>query len=97
MFVNYRGQIVGNQSYGGVSTFISGPIDIGALRHHRCNSSWTNWMKDLKTEMYRLIYEDAIYPKNLYLDRVPMNHEEYAEKVTQRQIALMQEKGIWKT
>ena len=26
-------------------------------------------MKDLTTEQYRLIYEDPIYPKNLYADR----------------------------
>jgi predicted amidohydrolase len=96
MIVNYRGQIVGKQSYGGVSTFISGPIDIAALRHHRASSKWTNWMKDLKTEMYQIIYEQAIYPKNLYLDRAPMKHAEYAEKVTKRQIALMHERDIWK-
>ena len=96
MIVNHRGQIVGKQAYSGVSTFISGTVDIAALRFHRANSKWTNWMKDLKTEMYQIIYEQPIYPKNLYLDRKPMKHAEYAEKVTQRQIALMQEKGIWK-
>ena len=53
-------------------------------------------MKDLKTEMYQIIYEQAIYPKNLYLDRAPMKHAEYAEKVTKRQIALMHERDIWK-
>lgn len=95
MIVNYRGQIVGRQSYGGVSTFVSGPVDIAALRHHRNNSRWTNWMKDLKTEMFRIIYEQAIYPANLYMERAPMKHAEYAEEVTRRQIALMQERGIF--
>jgi hypothetical protein len=46
--------------------------------------------------MYQIIYEQAIYPKNLYQDREPMKHAEYAEKVTQQQITLMLEKGIWK-
>lgn len=96
MIVNYRGQIVGKQSYSGVSTFISGPIDIAALRHHRCSSKWTNWMKDMKNEMYQIIYEQAIYPKNLYQDRAPMKHAEYAEKVTRKQVELMLEKDIWK-
>ena len=96
MFVNYRGQIVGRQDYGGASTFVSGPIDIAALRHHRANSKWTNWMKDLRTELYQIVYEEPIYPKNLYADREPMKHDEYREKVTKRQIALLQERGIWK-
>ena len=48
-----------------------GPINIEALRHHRAASPWTNWMKDLRTEMYQMVYEQPIYPKNLYLDRPP--------------------------
>ena len=51
--------------------------------------------KDLKTEMFRIIYEQAIYPANLYSERAPMKHAEYAEKVTSRQIALMHERGIF--
>ena len=38
-------------------------------------------MKDLTTEQYRLIYDQPIYPKNLYLDRAPYTHEEYREQV----------------
>ena len=96
MIIDYRGQIVGRQDYGGVSTSVCGPINIEALRAHRQDSAWTNWMKDLRTEMCQLIYEKPIYPKNLYLDRAPMKHEEYKEKVTKRQVALMQERDIWK-
>jgi len=94
--IDYRGQVVGKQHYGGVSTSVCGPINIEALRHHRQASKWTNWMKDLRTEMYQMLYEEPIYPKNLYLDREPMKHAEYQEKVTARQVALMQERGIWK-
>ena len=53
-------------------------------------------MKDLRTELYQIVYEKPVYPKNLYLDRVPMKHAEYQEKVIDRQIALMHERGIWK-
>ncbi len=53
-------------------------------------------MKDLRTEMIQIIYEQPIYPKNLYADRPPMTHAEYEENVTKKQIALMQERGIWK-
>ncbi len=96
MIVNYRGQIVGKQPYSGVSTWVSGPIDIAALRYHRASSQWTNWMKDLKTELYKEVYSQPIYPKNLYLDREPMKHAEYKEKIIKKQIAMMQEKDIWK-
>ena len=53
-------------------------------------------MKDLKTEIYQLPYEKPIYPKNLYLNREPMKHDEYNEKVSKRQVALLQERDIWK-
>lgn len=96
LIVDYRGQIVGRQDYGGVSTSVCGPVNVEALRHHRQSSSWTNWMKDLRTELYQIVYEQPIYPKNLYLDRAPMKHAEYAEKVTRVQVKLMQDRGIWK-
>ena len=96
MIVNHRGQIVGRLRHGGVSTFVSGLVDIDALRHHRLTSAWTNWAKDLRTEMHQLIYEQPIYPKNLYADRAPPHHTEYRETVTLPQIALMKSRGIWK-
>jgi hypothetical protein len=52
-------------------------------------------MKDLTTEQYQLIYEQPIYPKNLYLDRKPYSHDEYREQVTRRQVALLHERGVW--
>ena len=70
----------GEQEYGGTSTYVAGVIDIEALRYHRDNAQWDNWMKDLRTELYRLLYEDPIYPKNLYLDRAPMKHQEYRKR-----------------
>ena len=94
--IDYRGQVVGRQEYGGVSTSVCGPINIEALRQHRARSPWTNWMKDLRTEMIQLIYEKPIYPKNLYLNREPKKHEEYKKEVTQKQIDLMHERDIWK-
>ena len=93
--INYKGQIVGKQEYGAGSTYVGGVIDIEALRDHRARAQWDNWMKDLRTELYQLLYEQPIYPKNLYLGREPMRHAEYREKVIQKQIDLMHERGIW--
>ena len=94
--INYRGQIVGRQDYGAGSTYVGGVIDIEAMRDHRSRAQWDNWMKDLRTELYQIVYEKPIYPKNLYLDRVPMKHAEYREKVIRKQVALMRKRDIWK-
>ncbi|HEY9389290.1 MAG TPA: nitrilase-related carbon-nitrogen hydrolase [Mycobacteriales bacterium] len=93
--IDYRGNIVGRQDYGGVSTYVAGVIDIEAMRDFRARARWDNWMKDLRTELYQLLYEQPIYPKNLYLDRAPMGHAEYQEQVIDRQIKLMHDRGIW--
>jgi len=93
---NYRGQKVGKLEYSVGSSYVAGVIDVEALRDHRERAKWDNWMKDLRTEIYRIPYETPIYPKNLYLKREPMKHAEYFEKVTKKQIALMHKRKIWK-
>jgi hypothetical protein len=94
--IDYKGRIVGRQDYGAGSTYVAGPVDIEALRHHRASAQWDNWLKDVRTELYGLLYEKPIYPKNLYLKREPMKHAEYRQRVIKRQIRLMHERGIWK-
>jgi predicted amidohydrolase len=95
LIINYRGDVVGQQRYGAGSTYVAGVIDVEALRDHRARAQWDNWMKDLRTELYQLVYQEPIYPKNLYLDRAPMTHAEYREQVIERQIRLMHERDIW--
>lgn len=97
MIVDYRGAVVGRLDHGGVSTIVSAVIDIAALRHHRLTSPWTNWAKDLRTELYQIVYEQPIYPKNLYAEQQPFGHHEYRERVTLPQIQLMKARGIWKS
>src|SRR5260370_32355913 len=93
--IDYKGRIVGRQDYGAGSTYVAGVIDIEALRDHRARAQWDNWMKDLRTELYQILYEDPIYPKNLYLDRVPINHPQHHENVINRQITLIHDRDIW--
>jgi predicted amidohydrolase len=93
--IDYKGRIVGRQDYGAGSTYVAGPIDIEALRHHRASAQWDNWLKDVRTELYRMIYEQPIYPKNLYLERMPYTHAEYKKEVTDAQIKLMHDRDIW--
>jgi len=95
LIVDYLGRVVGDHAYSGASSWVAGTIDIHALRHFRANASWGNWMKDLTTEQYRLIYERPIYPKNLYAERAPYTHAEYREEVLEPQVRLLQERGVY--
>src|SRR3954470_5571152 len=96
MVVDYKGRIVGQQDYGAGSTYVAGTIDIEALRDFRTRAQWDNWMKDLRTEIYQLIYERPIYPKNLYQDQAPFKHAEFRAQVIEAQIQRMVDLGIWK-
>ena len=94
--IDYRGQIIGRHNYSAGSSWVAGTVDVGALRHFRATAQWDNWIKDLTTEQYQLIYEQPVYPKNLYLDRAPYDHQEYRREVIERQIELMHERDVWR-
>ena len=52
--------------------------------HHRQRSQVTNWRKDIRAELAQIIYEQPIYPKNLYPDKIPGRHAEYKRDVIDR-------------
>jgi hypothetical protein len=87
MIVDYLGRVVGEHPYSGGSSWVAGTIDIHALRHFRPNARWGNWMKDLTTEQYRLIYEQPVYPKNLYADARPTSTTSTAVRCSSRRYA----------
>jgi predicted amidohydrolase len=95
MIVDYLGRVVGEHAYSGGSSWVAGTVDVNALRHFRANAKWGNWMKDLTTEQYRLIYEQPIYPKNLYAERAPYDHDGYRREVLEPQVRKLQERGIY--
>jgi hypothetical protein len=94
--IDYKGQVVGRHDYSAGSSWVAGTVDIEALRRFRAGAQWDNWIKDLTTEQYQLIYEEPIYPKNLYLDRGPYKHAEYRREVIDKQIELMHERDVWR-
>jgi predicted amidohydrolase len=96
MIVDYKGRVVGQHLYGSGSSYVAGTIDIDALRDFRTRAQWDNWMKDLRTEMYQLVYEQPIYPRNLYLKRAPYRHAEFRHEVIEKQIELMLARDIWR-
>ncbi len=96
MIVDYRGAIVGKQLHNGASTFVTGVVNIEALRHHRAHAQVTNWLKDVRAEMAQLLYERPLYPKNRYIDAEPPNHAQYKKDVIDKNVAHMLERDIWK-
>jgi predicted amidohydrolase len=95
LIADHQGRVVGELANSGGSSWVAGTIDIDALRRFRTNSRWGNWMKDLTTEQYRLIYEQEVYPKNLYLDRKPYDHAGYREHVLEPQIQKLVKRGTY--
>jgi hypothetical protein len=95
LIADHQGRVIGRLTYSGASSWVAGTVDVEALRMFRANSRWGNWMKDLTTEQYRLIYDQPVYPKNIYLDRAPYNHDEYRSEVLEPNIERLIERGVY--
>lgn len=72
--VDYFGNVI-SYSASGANTMVAAVIDIEALRQFRVMNLNSNWTKDLRTEIFRKMYDKAIHPKNLWLDKEPSDHE----------------------
>lgn len=95
MIVDYQGRVISNHKAGGTASYAGAIIDIEALRQYRSRSLWGNWLKDLRTEQFRLIYDQPIYEKNLCLDKAPMRHAEH-DRVMRTNVERMQARGCYK-
>ncbi|MDG6997362.1 MAG: hydrolase, partial [Nitrososphaerota archaeon] len=73
--IDYRGQYLDRNSHSG-EWWAAGIIDIQALREFRSQARFINWLPHIRTEIYRCIYADAIWPKNLAAGRPPGGHKE---------------------
>ncbi len=96
MVVDYTGRVLAEMTHGGAATFLTATIDVESLRDYRIRSAWGTWLKDLPTEQYLLLYENPIFPKNLWLSRPPVSAQEYRDQVLAAQVQLMIERGIWR-
>ena len=95
MIVDYQGRILSNHASGGAASYAGAIIDIEGLRKYRQESMWGNWLKDLRTEQYRLIYEQPLYEKNRCIDQPPLKHAANDE-VVRGAVERVFERGIWK-
>lgn len=94
MIVDYQGRMIANHESGGAAAYAGAIIDIEALREYRHRSLWGNWLKDLRTEQYRAIYEKPIYPANRCLKEPPMRHAAH-DRLIRRVIESMHQREIW--
>jgi predicted amidohydrolase len=91
--VDYQGNVLG-LARGGANSFTAGIIDIEALRQFRAMNLNSNWMKDLRTELFRDMYAEPIHPANLWLNEDPKQHAE-VDEVYRANIRRLQERGSW--
>jgi beta-ureidopropionase len=76
--VDYTGNVM-SYSASGANTMVAAVLDIEALRNFRTMNLNSNWMKDLRTEVFRRMYEQPIHPANLWLEQEPFMHERVDE------------------
>jgi beta-ureidopropionase len=76
--IDYRGQLLSLAGHTG-ETFIFSPINIEALRDYRARVSVGNWLPHIKSEIFRKIYEEPVYPKNSRM-KAPKQREEYTKE-----------------
>ncbi|HZS89862.1 MAG TPA: nitrilase-related carbon-nitrogen hydrolase [Chloroflexota bacterium] len=91
--VDYQGNVMSYNS-SGYNTFVSGIIDIEALRQFRTMNLNSNWMKDLRTEVFRRMYEQPIHPANLWLNEEPKRHAE-VDEIYRANIRRLLERGTY--
>jgi beta-ureidopropionase len=91
--VDYRGQVV-SYSAGTNNTIVAATVDIEALRNFRAMSLNANWLKDLRVELYKRMYEQPVYPKNLWLRDEPKSHAE-VDEIYRASIRRLQQRGTW--
>ena len=91
--VDFNGHVLG-LSQSGTNSFCAGVIDIEALRNFRAMNLNSNWMKDLRTELFKDMYDEPIHPKNLWLKDEPKSHAE-VDEVYRDNIRRLQRRGSW--
>lgn len=91
--VDYRGQVL-SYSASTSNTIVAATVDIEALRNFRAMSLNNNWLKDLRVELFRRMYEQPIHPKNLWLRDDPKPHA-VVDEIYRANIRRLVERGTW--
>ena len=98
LIVDYKGTVIGRHDTTDDS-FVCATINIEGLREYRANNMGIgNFLKDLRTEQFRLIYDQPVYPKNQRdKGKMPVAAELYSREneVLKDNIRRLQKKGIY--
>ena len=91
--VDYLGNII-SYSASGDNTLTGAIIDIEQLRQFRTMNLNSNWTKDLRTELFRHMYNAPLHPKNLWLKEEPKTHGE-VDEIYRQNIEKLIERGTY--
>ena len=87
MIVGYKGEVLAQSSVVD-DCYVASEINIDALRHYREHARFQNWLPYLRTEIYRKIYEQPRWPKNL-----PTMDDAAAGKVLEASVSQLTARG----
>ena len=98
LIADYKGNVIGRHQTTDDS-FVAATIDIEAQRQYRENNLGIgNFLKDLRTEQYRLIYDKPIYPKNCRTEgKMPPISKLYEKEgeILENNIAELKRRGVY--
>jgi len=91
--VDYHGNVM-SYSASGYNTIVAAIIDVEALRQFRAMNLNSNWLKDLRTELFASMYARPVHPKNLWLHDEPLPHAA-VDEIYRANIARLVARGSW--
>lgn len=91
--VDYYGNII-SYSASGNNTIVAAVIDIEQLRQFRVMNLNSNWIKDLRVELFKHMYDEPIHPKNLWMDQEPVLHDA-ADQIYRENIQCLLNRGTF--
>lgn len=90
MIVDFHGALIQHVTYPG-ETITGAAINIEMLRKRRTDPKY-NSVSQIRTDVMKEIYNRTIYPKNLFLNRLPKNP---VERLEAQPIDRFLKEGIW--
>ncbi len=83
--IDYRGSVLSELQTG--DSYVSAILNIDGLRDFRVRGLWMNLVKDLRVEMFKVIYDaleakGGLYPKNIWIDEPPTADQAWSARYT---------------
>jgi beta-ureidopropionase len=101
MVIDYKGGIIHECNCSGAEGFAAGTIDIERLREYRARAkNLQTYLKDLRVEQYKLIYEAAeamgiSFPKNRWMKNLQGRSHAETDKIMEGIVQKLIGLGVW--